>query len=146
MINSITQLITRDLGRLKKEINAYTDELLLWKIDKEVKNSGGNLCLHLVGNLNHYIGHILGNTDYVRNREKEFNAKNIPVDELSQQLDDTIKVVEQVFATLSQEDMNSTFPIEVLGYEMTIEYFLIHLSGHINYHLGQISYHRRLVK
>jgi len=28
---------------------------------------------------------------------------------------------------------------------MTTEYFLLHLLGHLNYHLGQISYHRRLL-
>jgi hypothetical protein len=28
---------------------------------------------------------------------------------------------------------------------MTLGYFLIHLYGHFNYHLGQINYHRRLL-
>ena len=145
MIDSVTQLITRDLDRLKKEMNAYPDEALFWRTDKEIKNSVGNLCLHLIGNLNHYIGHILGNTNYVRNREREFSAKNIAFTELSEQIDDTIKLVEEVLSTLSQEDIHSIYPVEVLGYKMTTEYFLIHLSGHLNYHLGQISYHRRLI-
>jgi hypothetical protein len=40
-----------------------------------ISNSAGNLCLHLIGNLNHFIGATLGNTGYVRNREQEFSSK-----------------------------------------------------------------------
>lgn len=146
MSDSIAKIITRDLLKLKKEINTYTDEAILWKVEKEVNNSAGNLCMHLIGNINHYIGAIIGNNGYVRQREIEFNSKNVPVAELSIKIDDTIDMIERTLPSLSQEDLNAVFPIEVLGYKMTTKYFLIHISGHINYHLGQISYHRRLIK
>jgi uncharacterized damage-inducible protein DinB len=46
---------------------------------------------------------------------------------------------------ISNETLNSIYPSNVFGYEMTTEYFLVHLYGHLDYHLGQINYHRRLL-
>ena len=145
MTESVKSLFTRDLNQLKKEIESYQNEEAIWKIDKDILNSAGNLSLHLVGNINHFIGAILGNSGYVRNRELEFSLKNIPKAELILQIEKTIEVVHSSLDQLSEEDMNKEYPIEALGYPMTTEYFLIHLFGHLNYHLGQINYHRRLL-
>jgi len=145
MTESVKSLFTRDLNQLKKEIESYQNEEAIWKIDKDILNSAGNLSLHLVGNINHFIGSILGNSGYVRNRELEFSLKNIPKTELILQIEKTIKIVHSSLDQLSEEDLKKEYPIEALGYPMTTEYFLIHLFGHLNYHLGQINYHRRLL-
>lgn len=145
MTESVKSLFTRDLNQLKKEIESYQNEEAIWKIDKDILNSAGNLSLHLVGNINHFIGSILGNSGYVRNRELEFSLKNIPKTELILQIEKTIEVVHSSLDQLSEEDLKKEYPIEALGYPMTTEYFLIHLFGHLNYHLGQINYHRRLL-
>ncbi|QIY91708.1 DinB family protein [Chryseobacterium gallinarum] len=142
---SLRSLYSRDLNKLKVEIEAYQKEEYLWKTDKNISNSAGNLCLHLIGNLNHFIGRELGNTDYVRQRDLEFSLKNIPKAELVEQVQSTITVVDTVLSRLSEEDLKKEYPLEPLGYKMTAEYFLIHLIGHLNYHLGQINYHRRLL-
>ena len=145
MTESIKSLFTRDLNQLKKEIESYQNEEAIWKIDKDILNSAGNLSLHLVGNINHFIGAILGNSGYVRNRELEFSLKNIPKTELILQIEKTIEVVHSSLDQLSEEDLKKEYPIQALSYPMTTEYFLIHLFGHLNYHLGQINYHRRLL-
>ena len=145
MTESIKSLFTRDLNKLKAEIESYQNEETIWKIDKSILNSGGNLCLHLVGNLNHFFGAILGNSGYIRNREEEFSLKNIPKSELIIQVEETLNVVISTLDQLSEEDLAKNYPIESLGYTMTTEYFLIHLFGHLSYHLGQINYHRRLL-
>lgn len=142
---SLQTLFTRDLNQLKKEIEAYQNEENIWKIDKNILNSAGNLALHLVGNINHFIGSILGNSGYVRNRELEFSLKNVPRTELIEKIEKTIEVVHSSLNQLSEEDLKKEYPIEALGYPMTTEYFLIHLFGHLSYHLGQINYHRRLL-
>jgi uncharacterized damage-inducible protein DinB len=142
---SLQSLYTRDLNKLKTEIESYQNEEALWKIDKNILNSGGNLTLHLVGNLNHFFGAILGNSGYVRNREEEFLLKNISRTELIQQVEDTLNIVISTLNQLSEEDLAKNYPIEPLGYTMTTEYFLIHLFGHLSYHLGQINYQRRLL-
>lgn len=142
---SIKSLYTRDLNKLKEEIEAYQNEDSMWKTDKNVANSGGNLCLHLVGNLNTFIGAELGKSGYIRNRELEFSLKNIPRAELIEKVEKTLNVVVSTLDKLSAEDLEKEYPLEALGYKMTTEYFLIHLFGHLSYHLGQINYHRRLL-
>jgi|UPI00064903B1 uncharacterized damage-inducible protein DinB len=145
MIQSLQSLFTRDLNKLKTEIESYQNEEIIWKIDKNILNSAGNLSLHLVGNISHFVGAILGNSGYIRNRELEFSLKDIPRTELIQQIENTIKVVNSSLEKLSEEELKKEYPIEPLGYTMTTEYFLIHLFGHLGYHLGQINYHRRLL-
>jgi hypothetical protein len=142
---SLQSLYNRDLNKLKAEIGAYQNEATLWKTDKNIANSAGNLCLHLVGNLNTYIGAQLGNSGYIRQRDLEFSLKDIPRSELIENIEKTIGVVNSILVKLSAEDLEKVYPIEPLGYTMITEYFLIHLYGHLNYHVGQINYHRRLL-
>lgn len=145
--NILAELFLRDLLKLKEEINLYKDETKLWVIDKEIKNSAGNLALHITGNLNHFIGAILGNNGYVRNREAEFADKNIPLSEIIKGIDNTTEVIKSVLPQTTDEELKKDYPVEVLKYKgrMSKEFFLIHLYGHLNYHLGQVNYHRRLL-
>jgi uncharacterized damage-inducible protein DinB len=145
MIKTLTQLFLRDLEKLKTEISSFKDEKKIWKVSGDIKNSAGNLCLHLCGNLQHFIGAVLGNSGYVRNRDAEFNRKNVPIRELVAEIELSAKVVQKTLQELNEDDLQTTYPIIVFGYEMTTEYFLTHLTTHLNYHLGQINYHRRLL-
>ncbi|WP_294249786.1 DUF1572 family protein [uncultured Chryseobacterium sp.] len=141
----LQSLFIRDLTKLKTEIEAYRDEKTVWKTDKDILNSAGNLCLHLVGNLNTYIGAQLGNSGYIRQRDLEFSLKDLPGSELVGQIEKTMEMILFSFGKLTEEDLKKEYPIEPLGYKMTTGYFLIHLLGHLNYHLGQVNYHRRLL-
>ncbi len=143
MKQSLLQLFQRGILTLYKEIELYQDESQLWAVLDGTSNSGGNLALHLLGNLNTYFGKNLGNTSYVRNREAEFADKNIPKEILLKSIEEVNQVVSKVLSTLTDEQMKAIYPENVLGYEMTTEYFLIHLHGHLTYHTGQINYHRR---
>lgn len=145
MIDTLSKLFLRDLEKLKTEITSFKDEKKIWEISGDIKNSSGNLCLHLCGNLQHFIGAVLGNSDYLRNRDAEFSRKDVPIRELVAEIDLTTKVVQKVLLELKGEDLQKTYPVNVLGFEMTTEFFLTHLATHLNYHLGQINYHRRLL-
>jgi uncharacterized damage-inducible protein DinB len=145
LTQTLNKLFKRDLNKLKEEIKLYSNESNLWVVDKDVLNSGGNLCLHLVGNLNHFIGAEIGKTDYIRQRDLEFSLKNVPRTELIQQIDDVMLVIETVLQTLTEEDLQKEYSRRVFEDTMTVEYFLVHLSMHLGYHLGQINYHRRLL-
>lgn len=145
VISALLELFKRDLNILSVEINSYSDESNLWITNADIKNSPGNLSLHLCGNLQHFIGAVLGNTGYIRDREAEFSKKNVPKDELLSSIDNTKEVVLNVLETLSVDELEKDYPIEVFKKKMTTIYFLIHLHSHLNYHLGQINYHRRLL-
>jgi uncharacterized damage-inducible protein DinB len=140
----LSQLYRRDLDKLKIEIGQYTSDEQLWAVPAGITNSGGNLALHLVGNLNHFIGAVLGKTGYVRDRDAEFASKSISKDDLLSSIDETSEAVTTTLAKVTADDLAAVYPIEVFGHPMTTEAFLIHLSTHLNYHLGQINYHRRL--
>ena len=145
MKEDLRKLFLRDLGKLEKEINAYRHESSLWLIDKEILNSAGNLCKHLTGNLKHFIGHILGKTGYIRDREAEFSTPHLSKAALSLEIATTKEAINLAFDQLDTTKMKLKYPIDVLGYEMTVQYFLFHLLSHLNYHLGQNNYHRRLL-
>jgi len=145
LIDTLRSLYRRDLGRLKHEISLYTDEQNMWKVGHNITNSGGNLCLHLLGNLRHFIGTVLGNTEYIRNRTDEFGLKNVPREELLSMIDSSIEDIDQTLSSLTQEQLDSNYPHIVFQEEMTTEWFLVHLESHLGYHLGQINYHRRLL-
>lgn len=145
LIHTLKILFNRDLDKLKFEIESYENENSIWIIDKNISNSAGNLCLHLMGNLNTYIGAEIGKTGYIRNRPLEFSLKDIPRSELIQKIEDTIIVVNNALNTLTEADLESIYPQIVFEKEMTTGFFLVHLSTHLAYHLGQINYHRRLL-
>jgi uncharacterized damage-inducible protein DinB len=145
LIQSLKILFQRDLKKLKLEIESYQDEKKIWITDKRIPNSAGNLCLHLIGNLNSYIGAEFGKTGYVRNRELEFSQKDIPRIELIKKIDETIMIVANSLDKIKNEQLNEEYPILVFSEKTTTEYLLIHLATHLAYHLGQVNYHRRLL-
>jgi uncharacterized damage-inducible protein DinB len=145
MIDILTKLFLRELEKLKVEITSFKNEKKIWEISGEISNSAGNLCLHLCGNLQHFLGAVLGNTGYVRNRDAEFSRKNVPIRELVAEIELTMKVVQKALAEVKVDDLQKIYPINVFGYEMTTEYLLTHMATHFTYHLGQINYHRRLL-
>ena len=142
---ALKTLFTRDLQKLKQEIIAYKNEETMWIVEESISNAAGNLCLHLIGNLNAYIGVGLGKTDYIRNRELEFSAKNVPRATLIKGIEETITVVENGLDALNEEQLKGNFPIVIWEKESGMLFTLIHLTTHLNYHLGQINYHRRLL-
>jgi uncharacterized damage-inducible protein DinB len=145
LTEQLANLFERDIAKLKTEITAYQDVSRLWVTDAAISNSGGNLCLHVMGNLQHYIGHILGGSGYIRNRPEEFNRKNIPVVTICAELDHIQQLIPATIRSVKPEQLNEVYPEMVFQEPMTTEFFLLHLYAHLNYHLGQINYHRRLL-
>jgi len=145
MISTLKEIFERDLHKLKREIELYEHEELLWVVRSEVNNSAGNLALHLCGNLSHFIGAVLGNSGYIRNRDAEFTDKNVSREELYKLIDETKTVVVETLNNMNELELEKMYPINVMRENMTTEFFLTHLATHLNYHLGQLTYHRRLI-
>ncbi len=143
--DDLSEIFNRDIRKVIGEINLYSNEENIWKLKEGIKNSSGNLCMHLIGNLKYFVGSVLGNLDYERNREAEFAAKGVPRKEMVESLEETAQIVTATLRNLNEETLSENFPSEIFKEKVTTAYFLIHLTAHLNYHLGQISYHRRLI-
>ena len=145
LTDTLIQLFKRDLTKLKGELNLYDNEAHLWLTPEGISNCAGNLAIHLVGNLNHFIGAVLGETGYVRQRDKEFSDKNVPRDNILKDIDEVMEIIENTLSKLSEDQLQEEYGLRVFRDSMTTEFFLVHLVAHLNYHLGQINYHRRLL-
>lgn len=142
---SLIKIFDTNLSRLITEINLYRDENNLWIVKDGISNSAGNLTLHLLGNLNYYIGGVLAHTGYIRYREDEFALKKVLRADLITNIENCIVIIKNALNKLTPEDFEKDFPVEVLGEISKTNFILIHLSAHLTYHLGQINYHRRLL-
>lgn len=140
----LATLFARDLTRLLQEVRAFPDDGALWATTPGVSNAAGTLALHLEGNLREFIGHQLGRIDYTRDRPLEFSQRGVPQAELIARIAVVRDMVPRVIAELSGERLDALYPEEVLGAPISTRQFLIHLNGHLNYHLGQIDYLRRM--
>lgn len=141
---TIARLLEQDIKKLKDELLLFNSDADLWKTHAGIANTSGTLCMHLIGNLNHFIGAVLGGTGYVRQRDKEFSIRNISREEIIQELNKVEKMIAHTMNELKETDLEMDFAIDFGGKKSTVHVLMI-LMEHFNYHLGQINYHRRLV-
>ncbi len=145
LIETLKLLFDRDLAKLSQEINAYKDEKNIWLTEDGISNSAGNLCLHLLGNLNTYIGAEIGKTGYIRNRDLEFSMKDVSRQELLNGIAGVRETVQRSLDLLQDQELEEEYPLLVLKEKTSTGYFLVHLVVHLGYHLGQINYLRRML-
>lgn len=141
----ITTVITRELKALRREIETYPSEDDLWEVRPGITNPGGNLALHLAGNLQYFLGNVLGHNGYVRNRDAEFGSKDVPRADLLREIDNAIAAVETGMSKITEADLAKPYPEAVGGVSSTTGAFLAHFATHLAYHLGQVDYHRRIL-
>jgi len=135
--SELAALFRRDLTKLAMQVRAFPKVEMLWEVPGAgVTNSAGNLAVHLEGNLREYIGRQLGGLEYTRVRDREFSDKGLGVE---------VDLIPGVVASLTQEKLEATYPENVLGAPLSTRQFLVHLQGHLNYHLGQIDSMRRML-
>ncbi|MGH7538408.1 MAG: DinB family protein [Gemmatimonadales bacterium] len=138
-------VIVRDLKGVRRELEAYPGERDIWRLVPGIANSAGTLALHLAGNLQYYIGAVLGGTGYVRDRDAEFGRRDVARSELVGQIEAALAAVPLGLGRVSEAALAAEYPERVAGVTVTLGEFLVHLVAHLGYHLGQIDYHRRLV-
>lgn len=141
----IATVMTRELKALRREVESYPSDDKLWETAPGITNPGGNLVLHLAGNIQYFFGAVLGGTDYKRYRDAEFGSRDLPKAELLREIDGAIAAVGAGIAKVSDADLKKPFPEAVGGVTPTTGVFLAHLAVHLGYHLGQVDYHRRII-
>ena len=137
--------LVRELEGFKRELALFPDDESVWSTLPGITNSAGNLALHVAGNLQHFIGTILGGTRYVRNRELEFGQRSGPRENIYAELDKAVAVVRKVLPELPDAMLDQNFPEAVMGTTFRTGTFLVHLCSHAGFHLGQAGYLRRII-
>ena len=143
--SELAALFRRDLAKLSKQIEDFPTDEALWQTLPGVKNSAGNLALHIEGNLSEFVGRQLGGLPYQRNRDLEFSSKEGSRADLSARLTKLSESIPAVIEGLNADQLEKEYPQVVLDRPMSTREFLIHLYGHLNWHLGQVDYLRRLL-
>lgn len=145
LLEDLKALYLRDITTLARELELYPDDASIWKELPGLPNSAGTLFLHLAGSLQHFFGATFGETGYMRNREAEFSRRNVPRNDIKQELVNARQGVQAAFANLSEDDLEQTFPARFADADVSTRLTLLQFLGHLAYHLGQIDYHRRVV-
>jgi hypothetical protein len=143
--NIFAALFELQLTKLKNEVISFKDEANLWKKIDGVNNTAGTLVNHLVGSLNFSVGTNIADNGYVRNREAEFADTNIPREKLVSGIDSLIVVIRTALENISEERLEKQYQMEHQGIQNT-RFYLIYFYGHLNYHIGQINYLRRMLE
>ncbi len=139
----LAELYERDIEKLIIEINLFKNEENVWKTTGSIKNSCGNLALHIIGGLSFHIGTTLANSGYIRDRDEEFIAKGTSRKALTEQLRTLIPSIKATILSMSEERLNEPHPKFFDKENATISYVLTQLLLHLNYHTGQVNYLRR---
>jgi uncharacterized damage-inducible protein DinB len=143
---TVTSALSSELEKLRDEIKELVTPLSdeqFWKRPTEPGNSAANLCLHLTGNLNHFVGALLGGSGYVRDREREFTeTQRTPKAQILAGLDEAVATFRRVVDGLDAAQLQATHPDKRFG---TVLQALLHLTAHFALHRGQMSYVVRLV-
>lgn len=130
------------LTALRDCLEQLSEEEIWWR-PNEASNSGGNLVLHLCGNMRQWIVSGLGGAADIRERDKEFSERGpIARSALSEKFRETAKECCAVLERLKPGDLTRNYRIQgfdVTGYEAAAQ-----VIQHIAYHLGQIIYLTKL--
>jgi len=145
LARNLTALITRELDTLVREIELFPDDESIWKTSAGVSNSCGTLALHCAGNLRHYVGAVLGGSEYVRDRAREFSQRSGTRAELVDELRQAREAVVRTLPTLGAGVLDADFPEPVAGVTLPTHRFLMHLAVHLGFHVGQADYLRRIL-
>jgi hypothetical protein len=145
ILEDIQILMSRELDSLKDEIELFPDDKILWSVLPGITNSAGNLILHICGNLNYFIGSVLGNTGFIRDRESEFSRTSGSRAELIEELNKTNEMIQNVLPNLSESVVKQTYPKTIGRVDIPCDRFLLHLTVHLSFHLGQMGYLRRII-
>jgi len=143
LLSALSTTILRELGAIKRELQAYPDDASVWTPIPGITNTGGTLALHVAGNLQHYFGAVLGKDGYRRDRDAEFARRDVPRAQLIDGIDRAMRAVDRTLRGLDDAILEQPYPEPIAKRTVKTSTFLVHLAVHLAYHMGQIDYHRR---
>ena len=132
----------RDFARRVHALSENLSEEQFWSKPYPYGNSFGHLTLHIIGNLNYYIGAQIAGTGYVRDREREFTEDNPPSkEEVLRRLDEAVALVRAAIEAQTAETWSQEYEAEGAS-DIVKDRFSIILrcAAHFHHHVGQMIY------
>jgi len=146
MITSLLiDLYNNELDKLNDELMSYESDELLWKTIDGTKTTAGNNCLIISGTLQQQIGSLIGEFEYMRNKEAELKAKNVSKERLAEEISNARKVVIETLEGVSKMDLAKVYPSTEFKEPVNTEYYLLHMLKTLGFYNGQIALHRQIV-
>ena len=141
--NARSRLCVHLTRQIQECLNGLQLEQIWWR-PNEASNAIGNLVLHCVGSTRFYIGHVIGNSNFVRNRDAEFSERrSLPAEELLARLNIAIEEADDV---LSHLDPTTLLTPAERALKPAIVMDVISLQvAHYALHVGQIAYATKLL-
>jgi len=121
------------------------EEVEIWKRPNPHSNAVGNIILHLCGNIRQYAISSLGNTEDMRERDKEFSAvSGYSKSELIKKLITTVEEAKNIIQNTDSSELLRKRKVQ--GFYHSGIGIIIHVTEHYSYHTGQIIFWTKLLK
>lgn len=145
LLKDVREILMRDLADMEGEISGIPEEHL-WKPLPGIINPVGTLSHHLCGNLRHFVGAVLGDDGYVRDRGDEFSARGLSRAALMEEIRATRDAVGAALERLDPNRLDEPMPDTPPQHRgRSIGFFLVQLCCHLSRHRGQLNYLRRIL-
>jgi hypothetical protein len=141
--NARSRLCVHLTRQIQECLNGLQLEQIWWR-PNEASNAIGNLVLHCIGSTRFYIGHVIGNSNFVRNRDTEFSERRShPTAELLAHLNIAIEEADDVLSHLdpatlltpAERALKPAIVMDIISLQVT----------HYALHVGQIAYATKLL-
>jgi uncharacterized damage-inducible protein DinB len=128
-------------GQVGKQLTGLPAEALNWRpiksADEHVTNSLAVLTTHIAGAEHFWIAEVVGGLPSTRDRDAEFSAQASDYSELARLLENTGAETRDVFATLTEPDLDGTR--EARGRTTPVRWCILHVIDHTALHLGHMQ-------
>lgn len=144
-LDALQHIFERDLQVVREEV-VSTPDRHLWTVPPGVHNAVGTLAIHICGNLEHFIGHLLGGSGYQRDRTAEFAGTPLAKSEVLDRIDSCQRAVANALGNLPLAALERPMPDPPPHHRgRSTLFFLMQLSCHLSRHTGQLHYLRRML-
>ena len=125
-------------------LNMLSEEEIWWR-PNEQSNSIGNLLLHILGSLNHWILAGIAGKKVDRARKQEFGQRSaLPKEDLISKLNSTFSEADKAIGAIDPSQLSNK--LQIAGKEVTWMFAIYLMTQHASTHTGQIIVATKTIK
>ena len=143
------ELISQTILRIKESeeriikcLNELNEEQI-WQKPNSNLNSVGNLIHHVCGNMTQYTWASLGQYADDRNRDFEFSVSSGSRHELTELITLSCSKVYSIIENVTDSELKRSRSVQ--GFSLTGIGIIIHVTEHLSYHTGQITFWTKFI-